>query len=154
MNTIAHPSLKAVSPMRKYENSLPLKLLKAREATMSFFRPMLQEHSITEQQWRVLRVLNDHEEIETKQLAETCCILSPSLTGIIQRLEQQKFIQRRKSPDDHRRTLISATEKSRNLLELMAPEVNASYNKLTSSLSKEKMEALNELLSDVCKIKP
>ena len=140
--------------MRKYENSLPLKLLKAREAAMSFFRPMLQEHSITEQQWRVLRVLNDHEEMETKQLAETCCILSPSLTGIIQRLEQQEYVQRRKSPDDHRRTLISATEKARSLLEEMAPEVDASYNKLTSSLSKEKMDILNELLGDVSQIKP
>ena len=140
--------------MRKYENSLPLKLLKAREATMSFFRPMLQEHSITEQQWRVLRVLNDHDEMETKQLAETCCILSPSLTGIIQRLEQQGYVQRRKSPDDHRRTLISATTKARELLDEMAPEVDASYNKLTNSLSKEKMDILNELLTDVSQIKP
>ncbi|WP_422134544.1 homoprotocatechuate degradation operon regulator HpaR [Endozoicomonas sp. ALD040] len=135
--------------MRKYEDSLPLKLLKAREAAMSFFRPMLQEHSITEQQWRVMRVLNDTDEMETKQLADACCILSPSLTGIIQRLEQQDYVSRRKSSEDHRRILVKATPKARKLLDEMTPMVENSYSRLTEGLSQEKMERLKELLDEV-----
>ena len=139
--------------MRKFEDSLPLKLLKAREAAMSFFRPMLLEHSITEQQWRVLRALNDVEELETRQLADICCILSPSLTGIIQRLEQQEFVNRRKSTEDHRRILISATAKARKLMEDIAPQVDASYRKLTRDLSREKVDQLSKLLDEVSLLK-
>lgn len=116
---------------------------------MSFFRPMLQEHSITEQQWRVMRVLNDTDEMETKQLADACCILSPSLTGIIQRLEQQDYVSRRKSSEDHRRILVKATPKARKLLDEMTPMVENSYSRLTQGLSQEKMERLKELLDEV-----
>lgn len=116
---------------------------------MSFFRPMLQEHSITEQQWRVMRVLNDVDELETKQLADACCILSPSLTGIIQRLEQQGYVSRRKSQDDHRRILIKATSKAKTLMDEMAPMVEDSYRRLTQGLSNDKMEQLKVLLDEV-----
>jgi len=34
-----------------------MELLKAREAAMERFRPMLREHGLTEQQWRVIRAL-------------------------------------------------------------------------------------------------
>ncbi|MFP3560813.1 homoprotocatechuate degradation operon regulator HpaR, partial [Paraburkholderia sp. SIMBA_049] len=37
--------------------SLTLTLLQAREATMAFFRPALNAHDLTEQQWRVIRIL-------------------------------------------------------------------------------------------------
>ena len=55
--------------MRKFDDSIPLQLLKAREVTMGFFRPILQEIPLTEQQWRVIRALNEHQELESKQLA-------------------------------------------------------------------------------------
>ena len=50
-------SAKARGFMRDIELSLPLQLLKAREAAMARFRPMLRSHGLTEQQWRVIRVL-------------------------------------------------------------------------------------------------
>ena len=46
-------------PMRSFGQSLPMELLKAREAAMARFRPMLRGHGLTEQQWRCLRVLWD-----------------------------------------------------------------------------------------------
>ena len=44
-------------PMRAFSRSLPMQLLRAREAVMQRFRPMLHQHGVTEQQWRVIRVL-------------------------------------------------------------------------------------------------
>ncbi|MEH6575467.1 MAG: homoprotocatechuate degradation operon regulator HpaR [Amphritea sp.] len=140
--------------MRKFDDSLPLQLLKARESAMAFFRPILQEHSLTEQQWRVLRALFEHEELESKQLAETCCILSPSLTGIIKRLEQQGLIQRRKSEEDQRRILISMTPKARDLFERLSPEVEQHYQRMASQFSAEKVEQLKSLLQELTNLKP
>ncbi|GGK60373.1 homoprotocatechuate degradation operon regulator HpaR [Amphritea balenae] len=140
--------------MRKFNDSLPLQLLKAREASMQFFRPLLQENSITEQQWRVLRALKAYGELESKQLAEHCCILSPSLTGIIKRLEQQGYIKRRKSEEDQRRTLISLTEQALDLFERISPDVDARYKAFTDQFGEEKLLQLAELLHDLTELKP
>ena len=140
--------------MRKFEDSLPLQLLKAREASMNFFRPLLQENSLTEQQWRVLRALYAYKELESKQLAQHCCILSPSLTGIIKRLEQQGYIQRRKSDTDQRRTLISLTDQALELFERLSPEVDARYKAFTEKFGDEKLKQLSELLNELSRLTP
>jgi len=140
--------------MRKFEDSIPLQLLKAREATMSFFRPILQEMSLTEQQWRVIRALNEYNELESKQLAERCCILSPSLTGIINRLEQQGLIQRRKSPEDQRRVLLSLTDTAKQMFEEVSPRLEARYKAMAEQISEEKLDQLNALLAELCELKP
>jgi len=44
-------------PMREFSRSLPMSLLRAREAVMRQFRPSLRRHDLTEQQWRILRAL-------------------------------------------------------------------------------------------------
>src|SRR5208283_3623306 len=44
-------------PMREFSRSLPMSLLRAREAVMRHFRPSLRRHGLTEQQWRILRAL-------------------------------------------------------------------------------------------------
>ncbi|WP_020680016.1 homoprotocatechuate degradation operon regulator HpaR [Marinobacterium rhizophilum] len=139
--------------MRKFDDSIPLQLLKAREATMGFFRPLLQEIPMTEQQWRVIRALNEYGELESKQLADLCCILSPSLTGIINRLEQQGYIRRRKSEEDQRRTLLSLTVQACEMFERVSPGMEARYRELARQFSPQEMELLKGLLSKLCKIK-
>ncbi len=141
------------SLMRKFDDSIPLKLLKAREATMSFFRPELQSIPLTEQQWRVIRALVEHDELESKQLADLCCILSPSLTGIISRLEQQDYIRRRRSPEDQRRVLISLTDKAKQMFKSVSPALEARYQEITNQFSKKNMQQLAELLDQLCQIK-
>lgn len=140
--------------MLKYEESLPLKLLKAREATMNFFRPVLHEISLTEQQWRIIRVLSQHGEMESKQLADLCCILSPSLTGIINRLEQQDYIQRRRSREDQRRVLLSLTTKAQAMFEQVTPLLEERYREIAEQYSQESLEQLTQLLNKLAQIKP
>ena len=92
----------------KHRN-LPHLLLRARETFMARFRPILREHGITEQQWRVLRTLNDTGDMEPNQLADACLILSPSLTRMLAAMEQSEMIVRTRSSVDQRRQVISLT---------------------------------------------
>ena len=55
--------------MRRFDQSLPMALLAARESIMAFFRPHLNELGLTEQQWRIIRVLREHDELEFHELA-------------------------------------------------------------------------------------
>lgn len=138
--------------MKRLEDSLTLQLLRARESAMQFFRPVLQKAGFTEQQWRVLRVLNDHEELDAKQLADLSCILSPSLTRIITRFENDGFMVRKKSPHDQRISLLSLTPKAIALVAEFRPEVDAAYQSLIAKLGPKKMKALGALLDDIIKL--
>ena len=89
--------------------TLPIALLRAREAVMEHFRPMLQKHGITEQQWRVLRVIREAGETDASELARNACILAPSLSRILKTLEAADLITLRKDPADGRRALMTAS---------------------------------------------
>ena len=93
--------------MRDFSRSLPMALLRAREAVMDRFRPSLREFGITEQQWRVLRALYGRGEVETGALAGLCCLLTPSLSRILKHLEATGLVVRRPAPSDQRRTLVA-----------------------------------------------
>ncbi|MGB2063862.1 MAG: homoprotocatechuate degradation operon regulator HpaR [Marinomonas gallaica] len=138
--------------MKKLEDSLTLQLLRARESAMTFFRPVLLKAGFTEQQWRVLRVLNDHEELEAKQLAHLCCILSPSLTRIVNRFVEEKMIIRKRSHEDQRITLLSLTEEAKALVKEFRPNVDADYKQIVDKLGEEKVKQLSQLLKEVIDI--
>ena len=50
-------------------------LLLAREAVMERFRPMLRDFGVTEQQWRVLRSLEEVGVMDLGDLADSCRLL-------------------------------------------------------------------------------
>jgi homoprotocatechuate degradation regulator HpaR len=113
-----------------------------------------QIYALTEQQWRIIRALNEFGPLESKQLAECCCILSPSLTGIIKRLEQQNFIQRKKSSEDQRRVLLSLTEHAQKVFDEISPRFEERYRKMTERFGEDKMQEFKELLTLMANVEP
>src|SRR3954451_12605454 len=97
-------------PMREFSRSLPMSLLRAREAVMRQFRPSLRDHGLTEQQWRILRALASVKTIEVKELAQLAFLLGPSLSRILRDLETRSLIQRRVRKADQRRSLVSISK--------------------------------------------
>lgn len=139
--------------MLKPRQSLTLTLLQAREAAMSFFRPSLNEHGLTEQQWRVIRILSQHDELEIYQLAELACILKPSMTGVLVRMEAAGMVHRRKAEQDQRRVLVTLADKGVASFEAMSQCMEANYQRLQDELGDEKLQTLLGLLDDLKNIK-
>ncbi|MBT2375449.1 MULTISPECIES: homoprotocatechuate degradation operon regulator HpaR [Pseudomonas] len=139
--------------MLKPRQSLTLTLLQAREAAMSFFRPSLNEHGLTEQQWRVIRILSQYDELEIYQLAELACILKPSMTGVLVRMEAAGMIHRRKAEQDQRRVLVTLAEKGNVMFESMSQCMEGNYQRLQDQLGEEKLQTLLGLLDELKNIK-
>ena len=135
--------------MRSFEHSLPMMLLRAREAAMSFFRPMLQEHGVTEQQWRVVRILQETSDLEFHQLAASAGILPPSLTGIITRMERLGYVRRRKIAEDQRRLHVVLTDEGRALFERISVHAEQIYRELEHRYGSEQMQTLMRLLREL-----
>ena len=113
--------------LREFEQSLPMLLLRAREAVMQHFRPLLAEHGLTEQQWRVIRALWEENGLEAKDLAARTLMLQPSMTGVLDRLERDGLVERRASPDDGRKVIVRLTRKARRAYGRVAPEAEKRY---------------------------
>ena len=122
--------------------TLPMALLRAREAVMERFRPLLLSHDVTEQQWRVLRVLQEVGETDASQLAERASILAPSLTRIIKTLETRGFIATRKDPDDGRRSLVTLSADGAGFIREVTPDSAAIYAEIEAKIGKDRVNAL------------
>jgi homoprotocatechuate degradation regulator HpaR len=131
---------------RLRHRNLPLLLLQARERVISHFRPILNAHAITEQQWRILRALLDVPALEPREIGEICRISSPSLAGVLARMEQLGLVQRRRVAHDQRRVHVSVTARARTLAARMAPQIEATYRRIEAQLGAEFTAHFREML--------
>jgi homoprotocatechuate degradation regulator HpaR len=134
------------APMRDFSRSLPMSLLRAREAVMRQFRPSLRNHGLTEQQWRILRALTAVEAIEVTELARVAFLLGPSLSRILRDLEARQLIERRTAKADLRRAVVSISAKGLKLIEAVAPTSEAIYAEITSRYGARKLAELQDML--------
>ena len=81
-------------PTQSKHASINIGLIQAREALMTQFRPILNQANITDQQWRIIRLLAENGTLDFQDLANQACILRPSLTGILTRLEKAGLVVR------------------------------------------------------------
>lgn len=135
--------------MRPFGQSLPMALLRAREAVMRGFRRVLREHGLNEQEWRIIRALMEVDHIDIGELAERVFILKPSATRTIKNLQRRGLVNRFKSPRDQRRAHISLTAEARDLFDRLAPKNEAEYTRITHVIGAGDMQELYELLSRV-----
>lgn len=143
------------SAMRGFERSLPMVLLRAREASMRMFRPMLAEHGLTEQQWRVLRALaSERAPMDAGELADTTFLLASSLSRILAGLERECLITREISERDRRRCITSLSETGRQLVARIAPHSEAVYQELEERFGEQRLQALIIELNALCDIEP
>ncbi len=133
--------------------NLPRLLLQAREAVMQHTRPSLREHGLSDQQWRVLRVLGEHARepggIETGRIAREAFLLGPSLTGVLTRMERDGLIARERCSQDARRTVVRATPAGLKLVRKLSATIEAHYDWLEQRLSKARLAQLYALLDEV-----
>jgi homoprotocatechuate degradation regulator HpaR len=129
--------------------SLAIAMLRAREAMMLSFRPVLAKHGFTEQQWRVLRVLGEKGTSDAGQVAFDACILAPSLSRIIGKLEKNNYISRFIDSKDGRRVNLSLTKTGQDTLNKIAPDMELIYKAIQKRYGEEKLTNLLDILSEI-----
>ncbi|MGE0141082.1 MAG: homoprotocatechuate degradation operon regulator HpaR [Ilumatobacteraceae bacterium] len=133
--------------LRQFSRSLPMALMRAREAVMAEFRPILAAHDVTEQQWRVVRALVDEPDgLGIGELAERTCLLGPSLSRILASLEARGLVSRSSVDHDGRRAVITATRAGLRLFETVSPLSESAYEQLEQRFGAAELDQLHDLL--------
>jgi homoprotocatechuate degradation regulator HpaR len=141
-----------MAPLRKFSESLPMLLLKARETALVRFRPLLRDSGLTEQQWRVLRALQDLGPLTPAGLSRECSILAPSMTRIVRRLADAQMIATKRSDTDQREVHVSITPAGLALMENIGPGMEEQYSIIREHLRPSEYATLTRVLKQLIAI--
>jgi len=141
------PGVKA--GIRDDRRSLPIALLRAREAVMQQFRPLHRRGKTTEQQWRVIRVLHFDGEMDAGALARRSYLLAPSLSRILKDLEAMGYVRRRPGDADSRQSLLSLTAKATAMVTGVAPRLDKVHDDIAARFGSDRLKQLLTLLAQL-----
>ncbi|MGB1034516.1 MAG: homoprotocatechuate degradation operon regulator HpaR [Primorskyibacter sp.] len=141
------PSRGSLQGLPSTTRSLPIALIRAREGVMSPIRDMLSETGITEQQWRVLRVLSEHGVMDTKTLADRSSLLFPSLTRIAATLRDKGLVTQTRDDKDRRRQFIAITPAGQKIIDDRVDQTLRIVADFKATLGAENYETLLDLLA-------
>jgi homoprotocatechuate degradation regulator HpaR len=130
-----------VKPRITYRN-LPQRFLKARECLMAHFRPILNHFGLTDQQWRILRSLDEQSQLEPREICTLCQIHSASMAGVLARMEELGLVERSRMAGDQRRVVVRLSARGDQLVNEMAPLIDQQYQQIEDALGKDKVDDL------------
>ena len=109
---------------------------------MAPIRPILRDANVTEQQWRVLRVLGEQDDLDAVSITQMAMLLPPSVTRILRELEERKLIIRRPDHYDGRRSIVSITAKGRQLMASTAKHTKTVLTAYAQVFGQERLDNL------------
>jgi homoprotocatechuate degradation regulator HpaR len=145
--------MSADKPLPRTDRSLPIALLRARERVMGPIRQMLADADVTEQQWRVLRVLEETGPLDPTRIAERACLLLPSLTRILQKLEEKDMVRREQDTEDKRKQVVSIAPAGAAVIDENLDASIAMIDRLRDAMGAEDYEKLLDLLNRLDRVK-
>lgn len=138
---------KAPPALPPYRSSLAGTLLAARESAVAPIRPVLRDRNVTEQQWRVLRVLADRRPMDAQGISDAALLHGPSITRILKELTSRGLVERYEDPHDRRRTSVALTRKGRQLVSHVTEHLVTLNNRYAELFGAERLDALKKELN-------
>ena len=134
------------------KRSVPIALIRAREKVMGPIREMLSDCGITEQQWRILRVLEEFGPQDASSLAERACLLLPSQTRIVQTLLEKGLVTRQADEKDRRKQTVAITGAGQAIIRDKLDQAQAIATRIDEVIGKDRLAELLDILEDFQKL--
>jgi DNA-binding MarR family transcriptional regulator len=103
-------------------------------------------------EWRVLATLHDSEPLTVSQLAHEVLSKQPTVTKLVQRMNEQGWVKLQADPADQRRTLVAATAAGRRLVKPLVDKARAHESALLSNFAASEKAALKKLLVKIASV--
>ncbi len=133
-------------------DSLHMRIHRARERVISPIRAFASRSQLTEQQWRILTVLEEQGPMDATRLSEQCGLLLPSQTRIIQTLLEKGLVSRSRDLRDRRRQTLAVTDKGQAIVHEHAEDLAVLSARIEARLGRKRLSVLMELLEELERI--
>lgn len=126
-------------------------LMRTGSGLLAAFETVLGKYGLSQGRFLVLIVMNrtPHEKVNPSVLAETLGVQRATVTGLLNRLDKDNFIERLAETRDRRRIGVRLRPEGRQVLEKILPEYYRIMARLTASLSEKERETLKSLLEKI-----
>ncbi len=138
--------------MAGFDNSLPMILNRTLDSIMPPYRELFARHDLTEQQWRIMRVLWTDGKVTSIELSRRTLLAPASLVGILDRLEKKGLINRVRSTTDRRAVHVLASARGRELEAVVTPEVLAIQTRIRASVSDDEWQSMQATLEKISRL--
>jgi DNA-binding MarR family transcriptional regulator len=142
--------LKKKRPFDSPEQEAILNLLRTSDWIDNRFGRLLRDHGITNSQYNVLRILRgEGQPLPSLEIADRMIQVVPAITGLIDRLEKQQLVTRRRCSEDRRVVYVEITDKGLTILKQLDDPVENLHKSLVGHLSRVELKELSRLLEKI-----
>lgn len=138
--------------LKYVDRSLAVACTRGREAVVSRFRKLLQAEDLSEQQWRVLRILHDFGRLNSVQIADQSCIHKTSISRIVRTLEQRGIVERSPHETDSRISYVALTAEGQAMMDRLIVSSTTIHEKIADDFGHENYLRLLELLKRLARL--
>ncbi len=120
-------------------------LLSASQNTVfQYFSQKLSDYNITPAQYGVLNCLWGNGDLTPKQIGKLLLLEASSVSGILDRMQTNKLIERKIDPNNRRTIIVSATKKANDMrcaIEAIVVDMNNKFLSQLSDMEKDKLRS-------------
>ncbi|MDE7283363.1 MAG: MarR family transcriptional regulator [Lachnospiraceae bacterium] len=99
----------------KLENQLCFPLYACSKEVIRRYKPYLDELDLTYTQYIAMMVMWEKKEVTVKELGKSLYLDSGTLTPLLKKLEEKKYVVRNRSKEDERNLIVSITQEGEDL---------------------------------------
>lgn len=139
--------LKKKTPFDSLEQEATLNILRTSDRFQNRFGRLFRAYGLTPSQYNVLRILRGEQKpMPCQEIAERMIQVVPAMTGLLDRLENQGLVLRRRCTEDRRVVYIELTDQAKQLLKRLDDPVINLHERLIGHLSRRELTELSRLL--------
>lgn len=109
----------------------------------------LKKFELTPQQMNIMRYLGHKREMTVSEICEAMGLTKGTVSGILNRMDKQGYIIKRKNLDDKRNTYISFTEDGKKLAKEVMKHFNEAYEKVFINIESSKLDEFKTILEEI-----
>ena len=141
---------KEIKKKRSFETSEEetiLNLLRTNDQFGNRIGRLFRDYGLTSSQYNVLRILRgEGKPMPSLEIAERLIQVVPAITGLVDRLEKQALVVRRRCSEDRRVVYVEITDKALGILNKIDKPLTALHKRLLGHMSRTELKTLSQLL--------
>ncbi|WP_418184602.1 MarR family winged helix-turn-helix transcriptional regulator [Aliarcobacter vitoriensis] len=111
----------------------------------------LSQHNLTFNQFKVLEVLYHLGDLNISSITKLTMSTPGNITVVVKNLKRDSWITSIKDPNDSRASILSITQKGKDIIEIVFPNHSKNLTKIMEVLNDEELNTLYDLLNKVYK---
>jgi DNA-binding MarR family transcriptional regulator len=151
MGSKLQEEIKQTRPFASLEEEAMLNLQRTASRAQHNFQQIIKPLGLTSTQYNVLRILRGAGEdgLRCSEVGERLVSYDPDITRLLDRLQKQKLVRRKRDNKDRRVIYTTITEEGLRLLKELDPLVSSQAKQVLKHMSQEKLTALISLLEEI-----